>query len=142
MSDCSCDWCERDAVCLYSYENSFCYVETIKAARAIVDTDFQALASKIEEKNKELCDDNIDVLVRNMRYIIHCSNDPLPFQDEDTISKETPSVVDNKVHTKTYADVIRAKDNESLAQLLFEVSHSMRKPLNREQVLEKLQEEV
>lgn len=78
MADCSCEWCEYDVICPYSYENSFCFVKTIKAARAVVDADFGALASKIEEKNKELCDDYLDVLVRNMRDIIRYSKEPLP----------------------------------------------------------------
>lgn len=41
---------------------------------------------------------------------------------------------------KTYADRIRAKNDEELAEMLFQVSHNMRKPLNKEQVLKRLQE--
>lgn len=41
---------------------------------------------------------------------------------------------------KTYGDRIREKNDEELAELLFRVSHDMRKPLNKEQILRRLRE--
>lgn len=40
----------------------------------------------------------------------------------------------------TKADRIRAKSDEEQAEMLFRVSHDMRKPLNKEEVLRRLQE--
>lgn len=78
MADYSCDFCTRDNQCPYAYDQLDCYVETIKAARAFVDDEFKAFLAKLEEKNEDMDDDNIDVLIRHMRNIVSDSEQPLP----------------------------------------------------------------
>lgn len=78
MADCSCDFCAHNNQCWYAYDHPECYVETIKAARVIADDEFQTFLAKLEEKNEDLCDDNVDVLIRYMRNIVCDSNRVLP----------------------------------------------------------------
>lgn len=78
MADYSCDFCTHDNHCPYAYDELDCMVETIKAARVIADDEFQTFLAKLEEKNENLCDDNLDVLIRYMRNIIIDSNRTLP----------------------------------------------------------------
>lgn len=80
MADCSCEWCrhERDGDCPYVYDSSDCFVETIKAAKAVVDDEFEIFLSKLEEKNKALDDVRIEVLIERMRSIVYDSKQPLP----------------------------------------------------------------
>lgn len=58
------------------------------------------------------------------------------------LSGETSDLEEDRGRIKTYADRIRSKSDAELAQLLFYVSHNMRRPLNQEQVLVRLQEEI
>ena len=78
MADCACDFCCHENDCPYAYDNSDCYVETIAAARAVVDEEFKALCAKITAKNEGLGDDSIDILVRRMKSVIHDSEQVLP----------------------------------------------------------------
>lgn len=78
MADYSCDFCVHDNQCPYAYDQLDCFVETIKSAKAIVDDEFETFLAKMVEKNEDICDDNLDVLIQNMRNIICDSKRPLP----------------------------------------------------------------
>lgn len=78
MADCSCDFCGHDNKCPYAYNESDCYVETIKASKAIVDDDFKAFLAKLEKINEDMCDDNIRILIGTMRKMVNCSEKTLP----------------------------------------------------------------
>ena len=78
MADYSCEFCLHDNHCPYAYNQLDCYVETIKSARSFVDDEFKSFLAKLEEKNEDVCDDNIDVLIRTMRNIVLDSKQLLP----------------------------------------------------------------
>ena len=78
MADCSCDFCTHDNHCPYAYNESDCYIEAIKAARVVVDDEFKALLSTLEEKNENMYDDSIARLIWSMREVIRNSEMPLP----------------------------------------------------------------
>ena len=78
MADYSCDFCEHNNQCRYAYDQLDCLVETIKTARVIADDEFQAFLAKLIQKNEDLCDDNLGVLIRYMQNIVLDSNRTLP----------------------------------------------------------------
>ena len=78
MADCSCDFCTRDNHCPYAYNESDCRVETIKAAKVVVDDKFKAFLANLEEKNKDMYDDSIARVIWSMREVVRDSEMPLP----------------------------------------------------------------
>lgn len=78
MADCSCDFCKFNEKCPYAYAESDCEVETIKNAKKIADPEFTVFYEKLKDKNEGLCDDYLDVLVRQMREIISNSKRDIP----------------------------------------------------------------
>ena len=78
MADCSCDFCSHDSVCPYAYDESDCVIETIKAAKVIVDDEFKSFLAKLDKANEDLCDENVDVLICTMRVIVVDSERVLP----------------------------------------------------------------
>ena len=73
MADCSCDFCKFDEKCPYANAESDCEIVTINNAKKIVDLDFISFYEKLKDKNEDLYDDYLDVLVRQMREIISSS---------------------------------------------------------------------
>ena len=98
MADCSCDFCTHDNHCPYAYNESDCRIETIKAARVVVDDEFKAFMAKIEEKNEDMYDDSVDRLIRSMRELIRNSEMTLP----DWVNQETKAEQTKENKTKFY----------------------------------------
>ena len=78
MADYDCEFCAHDNQCKYAYGQLDCFVKTIQAAKVVADDEFKTFITKLEAKNKEMCDDNIDSLIMIMRNIVRDSNQTLP----------------------------------------------------------------
>lgn len=78
MADCSCDFYSFDEKCPYAYAESDCEVITINNAKKIVDFEFVLFYQKLKEKNEDLCDDYLDMLVRQMGEIYSNSKRDIP----------------------------------------------------------------
>ena len=78
MADCDCQYCHREDYCPVVYEGYNCRINTIKAAKAVVDDEFKAFLAKMEVKNKDMTDDSIEMLIDRMKWIIRDSEEQLP----------------------------------------------------------------
>ena len=78
MADCSCDFCRFDEKCPYAYAESDCEIITINNAKKIVDFEFVLFYQKLKEKNEDLRDDYLDMLVRQMGEIYSNSKRDIP----------------------------------------------------------------
>lgn len=78
MADSDCQYCHHEDNCPFVYDCYNCRIETIKAAKAVVDDEFKALLLKVEAKNEELADDSVQMLISRMIEIIRDSEELLP----------------------------------------------------------------
>jgi hypothetical protein len=90
MADYACDFCNHEHDCPYAYDASFCTVDRIKAAKAVVDADFSAFHKHLMAQNEQLDDDQIDCLIGIMRTIQCDSEETLPeWANENDAQEET-----------------------------------------------------
>lgn len=78
MADFDCDLCSHEGECLWQYSHTICRVEQIKAAKVVVDDEYNRLFASLLKKNEELGDERIDTLLSSMREILHDSYTELP----------------------------------------------------------------
>ena len=78
MADYDCEWCRHEYDCPYLGNSSYCYIETIKAAKVVVTPAFKEVYSEVSNENGIIGDERIDHLVRYMHEIISDSEQELP----------------------------------------------------------------
>ena len=78
MADCACDFCIYNNQCPYAYNESDCYVETVKTSKVIVDDEFKTFLSKIKNLKEDVCNENVNEIIQIMLRIINDSEQPLP----------------------------------------------------------------
>jgi len=71
MADYDCEWCNKEKDCKYAYDSTNCMIEYIDKNKLFVNDDkFIEFLEYIKNKNKEIENDDVDMIISAMETMM------------------------------------------------------------------------